>query len=242
MCGANARMTKEHALPRWLGEPTGAANLHVKHKYEGPPGTGIAREWKTKGLGILVNKVCKVCNNGWMADLEGDARPILEPMILGRTQTFTGPRSKVIARWVIKTIGMVDLSNDPTQRVVPVDLPPLAKNANTIPEKLTIWASMASHEAGIAVAGRSAVVQLGERGTEATWMYQLVLRRLVIVAMGVGGSRRHPHLDPRLEAAMTQLWPQAGFVAGYPPRRRLNRKQVSLLLHMITATVEWRGS
>lgn len=46
---------------------------------------------------------CKVCNNGWMKDLEDRARPLLLPMLDGFKTVLDRTSQTVIAAWITKT-------------------------------------------------------------------------------------------------------------------------------------------
>lgn len=45
--------------------------------------------------------VCAECNNGWMSELQEEARPIIEPLILGGPAGLPDQRSRfILSRWV----------------------------------------------------------------------------------------------------------------------------------------------
>ncbi|MEI2698808.1 MAG: hypothetical protein V9E94_10835 [Microthrixaceae bacterium] len=97
-CGG-ARMSREHAIPQWVGE--------VLHGAAGESGDWTT--WYAFGTlsencerrhpaesnrpTVVVKRVCRDCNSGWMADVEGEAKPILEPMINGKPCTLSLERS-----------------------------------------------------------------------------------------------------------------------------------------------------
>jgi hypothetical protein len=56
--------------------------------------------------------VCASCNNGWMAWMEGTARPILIPMIAGQPTSLTMEQQRVVARWVAKTAMVFQLATE----------------------------------------------------------------------------------------------------------------------------------
>lgn len=43
--------------------------------------------------------VCESCNGGWMSDLEGSVRPLIEPTIQGYSASFTPDQQITIATW-----------------------------------------------------------------------------------------------------------------------------------------------
>jgi hypothetical protein len=59
---------------------------------------------------IQVKRVCATCNNGWMNDLETAARPLLEPMIVGRGRALHRDGQRTIATWAMKTMLMFEFA------------------------------------------------------------------------------------------------------------------------------------
>lgn len=108
-CGGRP-LSKEHVLPRWLRD-------HLDYLTE-------TQVWATDSEGVLtsvdsipippgervVKAVCVRCNSGWMAQLEGDVRPALVPLIRGRRRT-TRLQAAMVARWAMKTAMMVQQIN-----------------------------------------------------------------------------------------------------------------------------------
>jgi hypothetical protein len=94
--------TREHALPAWI-----SAEL---------PGSGLFRfdqagkQWLSKDAGKIVKAVCGDCNNGWMSDLEGQAKPVLAPAIRGEQLVFSVADQLIVGRWAAKTALMCEMA------------------------------------------------------------------------------------------------------------------------------------
>jgi hypothetical protein len=120
-CGWEGTLTREHAWPKWIREvlPEG----HVKgysQQHRVAVGTGEVTEitpmLRHKAADREVKVVCQhECNGGWMCDLEGVAKPLLTPLILGDAADLSKHDQKLIAFWVTKTAMML-------QFIHPVDL------------------------------------------------------------------------------------------------------------------------
>jgi hypothetical protein len=93
----NNKASKEHVYPKWIYELTRKAIPDVVFESQlagRPPHRGP----------LLLNKVCEVCNNTWMSQIETAARPILSPAILDFHPLRLGrPEQKIVATWVTKT-------------------------------------------------------------------------------------------------------------------------------------------
>ena len=61
------------------------------------------RNWDAPPFTVVVPEVCKRCNTGWMSDLEGDAAPIITPMLAGQKVLLGDREQTILARWLVKT-------------------------------------------------------------------------------------------------------------------------------------------
>ncbi len=81
-------------------------------------GDTFSHAWGATEIASLRNKkLCHDCNTKWMADLEGRARPLLTPMILGRPHTLNPDQQITAATWATKTVMVLETamgdSSDP---------------------------------------------------------------------------------------------------------------------------------
>src|ERR1700676_4173012 len=105
-------VTAEHFLPKWLDNVMEARTPHdIRHQTksyadnspEGPiwqiiPSTkpGHARRKKVRAF-------CRPCNSGWMRSIQDEAKPILAPLILGKSVKLQSSDMEVIAKWMTMT-------------------------------------------------------------------------------------------------------------------------------------------
>lgn len=106
-CGS-ARMSREHAIPQWVGEVLhGAAESGDWTTWYafGTPSENCERRHPAESNRptVVVKRVCRDCNSGWMADVEGEAKPILEPMISGKPCMLSLGDQLNVATWATKT-------------------------------------------------------------------------------------------------------------------------------------------
>ncbi|WP_433261548.1 hypothetical protein ACQPZF_27120 [Actinosynnema sp. CS-041913] len=211
-----------------IGEPVG-------HRYEGAPGSGVLREWHAFGLGITVKAVCASCNNGWMSELESSAQAVLAPLILGQDRAVTTVQCKLIVRWFLKTMLMLELAGARAQRVAPVEQEAWVRDDAAPTEGVTVWVGAARDLSGVATAGRGATVRVGEDVVGDGWFFVIILGRLVLAAFGGPPGYKRPSLSPPLTSALTRLWPAPPLLVPFPPRVRLKRSQTPLILEMLSA-------
>ena len=114
-CGATHRkITSEHVWPRWLADfvPPITGNV-LAERWSSRSGS---QEWQAGILEATVNTFCETCNSGWMADIEGTARPILGPMVQGNRMTLDANAQRAVAHWaVLKGLVAAQVSKDEKQ-------------------------------------------------------------------------------------------------------------------------------
>ena len=144
-CGiplTNDVITREHILPRWLAEELHSPGASYK-RYRHDEDTAQDELVRSHDLGSLaIKNVCASCNNGWMASLEGHARPTLLGLLNMKTPLLqmTPEDRTTVAAWAIKTAFMI-ASAQPSISNLPWDLfRGLAKTPEQIPNECPVLA------------------------------------------------------------------------------------------------------
>ncbi len=140
-CGSRGKMSYEDAWPRWIrtvrpdfADESGA--------YKGSVGTELEHLPRAKFL-RRVKCVCKLCNEGWMSDLEEVAKPFLTAMLKNRNRTLFVIGQRIVATWAYKTALMVRLITMKEADLLRKDLPDehykyLFQHGEP-PREVTIW-------------------------------------------------------------------------------------------------------
>jgi hypothetical protein len=132
-------LTKEHVFPSWLDAhlPGDRAVWILEHdRFGGERPFEVRRP--SQGLDFTVRAVCADCNNGWMSALEGEAKPILERLLMStELQPLWKTEQLLIARWATKTAMMMDFTQE--QPLVPQRDRTLFFKRRTIPRRGWIW-------------------------------------------------------------------------------------------------------
>jgi hypothetical protein len=107
-CGnADNPLTREHVWPRWLSGFFGEqVEPHVSAEED-----EVLHVWSAKLATQTVKRVCRACNNGWMADLENQARAPLTAVLDAQAMTLVPSEQGALARWALKTATACDLCN-----------------------------------------------------------------------------------------------------------------------------------
>lgn len=139
-CGASSGLTREHVWPRWLATilPASAKTVH-SFTQDGRP----SREpYLAPDFSVQVRLVCRRCNNGWMAELENDARPPLTPMITAQGRVTLEPESaRIVAAWLLKTAMTMEHAHTGPRVVPPEQRRYLAAHV-AAPPRVQVWIGM----------------------------------------------------------------------------------------------------
>ncbi len=102
------KITKEHLFSRWVDDVLTPELLGPDRSFErtsiSSDGVAETKTWPTEVIAAVeAAVVCGSsrdgCNGGWMSGLDGQARRLLEPMMLGRPTTLTPETQVVIGAW-----------------------------------------------------------------------------------------------------------------------------------------------
>ncbi len=102
------KITKEHLFSRWVDDVLTPDLLGPDRSFErttaGRDGTAVTKTWPTEVIAAVeAAVVCggrqDGCNGGWMSELDGQVRHLLEPMMLGKPRKLAREEQLTIAAW-----------------------------------------------------------------------------------------------------------------------------------------------
>jgi hypothetical protein len=98
------KISNEHVIPQWIDQVLTSSMLGPDMSFERTiVRAGVARQtntWSVERVAVIERRlVCKECNSGWMGELEGKAKALLKPMILGCGATLSADQQLTIATW-----------------------------------------------------------------------------------------------------------------------------------------------
>jgi hypothetical protein len=136
-CGSD-NLTREHVYPQWLSR--WVPKDSVPHERFGTHDRPVSRlRPKANGYSITYTEddeekgrspvmadsvlrcVCKQCNNGWMAALEEEPKPILIRQMTDPDDRLTRVERHVLLRWLAKTTAVYEM-DDPVSVVLTQDV------------------------------------------------------------------------------------------------------------------------
>lgn len=225
-CGTVEKMHHEHVLAAWIGEALPDLGKG-EHRRTGPFGEDRG-SWSDRAFSRKVGCTCEACNSGWMSDLEGTVKPLLDPILFGHSATFDASAQRALATWAFKTALVFAAQRDGApasaytnlyeQRCAPID----AKVwIGAFGAPLTTYQSHVplSFGADASAAGRV-------NGFIGTFAFAHVAFHVFLK----NGDDHSPHgFTKRLARAFTQIWPLHGAAVAWPPELTLGHGDLDRL-------------
>jgi hypothetical protein len=214
-CGSTEKISREHVWPRWASGHLAGDDTFTFYRHF--VGDGFALQeperWAHKPFDLTVKAVCGSCNNGWMAQLESDAKEALfSSAFAGRGRVLHRGGQRTLAAWALKTAMVVEQTNASARRGIPYAEYSQLRTRGEPSDRVRVW--VASYSGTLAVAlglpfGADIDMDAGpnrERGERDVWGSTLLFGPVVFQVIGT-------HVDAVLgglemaTANTHQVWP-----------------------------------
>jgi hypothetical protein len=173
------------------------------------------KEWRTKDSALKIGNVCQECNNGWMSRLEDHVKPILSPMILGKSVIVKPSQQERVAAWLTKCAMMFDSMDKGEVFYDVLDRHDFRKRAAPYSETAA-WLGHYAGSMGRAFADhRTLHTKFASGGSVKTHVLTMSIGQVVLQIVSI---KRLEYLDlapqtdlltngPQLTDALVQIWP-----------------------------------
>ncbi|MCL5130582.1 hypothetical protein [Algibacter sp. L4_22] len=109
-CNEKKDKSKEHIWPKWLQKHIVG---NTKGNFRGSHilmSSGVVSERNQSGESLVFGNICTDCNNGWMANLENEFRPIYLEIEsdYSKLKRLSKKERIIICKWTLKTIMMIN--------------------------------------------------------------------------------------------------------------------------------------
>lgn len=120
-------MTGEHLWSDWMTEakllPRGGEHEQVRMIVRGSARILVSEIRKTRqgeASTIKMRRVCKLCNTGWMGNIEENAKPILVPLIRGEKCFLNPTMTTTLMQWILMKVLVAECNSHPDHPVDPI--------------------------------------------------------------------------------------------------------------------------
>jgi hypothetical protein len=217
--------SREHAWPQWLLSSIGDSDPSSKTEaLFGPKNPSVT----FTGPEVTVNSVCERCNNGWMSDLEGHAKPIVAALVHDVSFSLDSNQQSVLSRWSVKT-AMVFESTDRSRDwfYSGADRQRLS-NSSVLPARTHVWVGRYAQSSILCSEARKLYENAPRNANPFAGGHAItfVIRRLVIQVLSL---RLKPEFENTAgqvvlnirrgpwKSLLNQIWPTETALVKWPP-------------------------
>lgn len=120
---SKAGKANEDVIPKWLLKHLGLDKRKdlIASSHLTDLGIALKRPRIQGSHTVLQGSVCAECNNGWMSDLEGRAKPIISGMSVGERLTLSHDDCELVSAWIFKTLILWHITANYRRLVPPPD-------------------------------------------------------------------------------------------------------------------------
>lgn len=229
-------LTKEHVFPDWMRTvftrlPTDTHTFYDIDYVDLPTIGTVPLPSRRTGQGQVGSKkvkvVCRACNNGWLSQLEQNAKPLLTEVLNGRQRTFSVADQKLLATWIVKTTMTAEFwrpkeiaIKQPEREEFRLKMEPSSRwqiwGALYIGTKLQAGA-IYHHGVGIYLPPNP--VRVGVKNTQYTVMG---IGRFLAINLSSEQEGLTFGMNPQLDVALIRLWPPIGTPVSWPLARSID--------------------
>jgi hypothetical protein len=176
--------------------------------------------WTAVGLDMTVNRVCEVCNSGWMNDLDHNAGRFFAGMIQGRGRELHQDSQPLVAAWAAKTaLALYLVMSTESGHGAPLNHYREIEITKLPPRWTAVWLAAYDREVPVLGFQTGGLVRLSGAGRPETHGYLMTILIGHLVAQ-VFGYLRHQEMafkSPAWDKAIVQIWPNRQTVIWPPP-------------------------
>jgi hypothetical protein len=203
--------SREDVFAEWISEVFPGTGTFSMQRSAGRDKTG------SRHMGLITRAACRLCNNGWMSVSEKKAKPLLAPVMQGRSATWSTTDRETVARWAFKTALMIDRSTAHVRhRVVPADhfhhlykqqVPPQGAAVDLLHYEPTDATDLSTSLSGSE--------RMHSNGNAIGYRVTFNVASLVFVVAAVNDGTQI--LLPPTDGTAERLWPLQRFTFTWPP-------------------------
>lgn len=183
-------MSKEHFWPDWMRSLLSreVANSHISEvrtsQFKEPPVLTKRQERQGPVSSKRIRVVCKTCNNGWMSQLESEAKPILLSLINSGRKVLSQRETSILARWAVTKAVVGEHAEPGTALTPPLDRENI-RIGGQIPSYFRVYLSRHLTESTAAYLRHSATISFSRSGPNPP-LESGISRNIQIISFVVG--------------------------------------------------------
>lgn len=217
----NIADSREDVWPKWLLQKLGSSGmLEAAFDNNQPP------PWKKSSSGFVLKYVCRACNNGWMSQLEGQAKPIIEALIFSKIILLDRKNQITLTTWAVKNAILHQAVQNELKWFYSRDERAAFRSEHLIPAHSLVWAAFLASSPGIYVLGERLFGKSTDLGLPANgFITTMCFGNLVLQVLTTRLVGPEPFLLPIIpdnkpgpwQELALQIWPVQKEQIAWPP-------------------------
>ncbi len=237
--------SNEHAAPKWCGELLPDEGKVQHHRIdETADGRTVEDQGFRNPFTTVAGDVCKLCNEGWMHELEDSCEGIVGHLIQGHPRKIRYWRQTLVATWAVKT-ALVWECVSPENRTVPLAVLRMFHAIQRPGARQQVWIGRFSdsgneplsfQRTGAHVIGTPRPDKPGEAHA---YLLALSVGELALVVCGHLLDADIPFLMPaEFSEQLTPIWRLSLEVVTWPPPKGIDRAGLEAVVRSLGAPIQ----
>lgn len=185
--------------------------------------------WRIAQPKLPVKWLCAACNNGWMSNLENEAKPVLESILDEKLKDIDASAQTKLARWAVKTAMVLEsIDSDRTWFYSDCERQ-LMRAEQSLPPRTSVWIAKCINQPNIYSAARDLRTTPNSDRVYA-YVTTMAFGSLAFQIVSIKAPAAIPEnitltydvTEGPWEQTLVQVWPTTQKSVGWPPHYGLN--------------------
>jgi hypothetical protein len=211
--------TKEHAWPQWLMTRFPSSDIARTYAECNERNLG---NWPTKEL--LVKRICRACNNGWMSRLENEVKPVLESILDDKLRVINISAQFSLALWAVKNAMVLETIDSNRLWFYLEEERRLMCTDQTIPQRTSVWIAKCINHRNVYSMAKDLRTMPGDDGFQA-FAITMAFGSLILQVVSIKTPAEIPAnitvtydvSDGPWDQTLIQIWPTSQNLLMWPP-------------------------
>jgi hypothetical protein len=220
--------TKEDAWPLWLMRRFPMASTGRMFAERG--GSPL-NDWPITKPRVTVKWLCDSCNNGWMSQLENQAKPVIESILDEKISEFDDAAQVTLGVWAVKTAMVLEAFHPERPWFYSRAERHGLRTAKSLPARTEVWLAKCVNQSDIYSAGVDHRIGEGDHGG-CGYAVTMAFGSLAFQVVTIRTPASVPaHVRVTYEVSegpgdqvLVQVWPTSMEKRVWPPTMGLNRE------------------
>jgi hypothetical protein len=181
--------------------------------------------WQLAEPRLIVRWLCRACNNGWMSDLEGETKPIVESILDEKLNAIDASAQTTLAHWAVKTAMVLEAFGPyPEQWFYTALEREQMRQTRAIPRHTSVWIAKCVNQPNIGSEAKNLLTGAqddGVRGIAVSMAFGSLALQVVTVkipaVLSESSTVTYEVSKEPWDDALVRVWPTSLEAKAWPP-------------------------